>query len=476
MHRPIPIEKDGDYRYVVSPTARPEMLAPAVIYADEALIKEFADDLTLTQLTNVATLPGVFKRVCGMPDMHQGYGFPVGGVAAMAMPSGAISPGGVGFDINCGVRLLVAPVDPTRLGPRLERIVEELARAIPAGAGKEGGLKLSWTDLDQTLTSGSRYVIEHLGLGLEDDLDRTESGGCLLAADPSSVSPRARERGKDQLGTMGSGNHFVELQRVEAMDDPEAASAMGIEPNMLGVLIHSGSRGLGHQVCTDHVRIMDARMAAAGVTPPDRQLSWAPADSAVGQAYLSAMACAANYAWANRQAISHAVRRTLARLLKLRASEIRLVYDVAHNIAKAEEHDGKTLLVHRKGATRAFGPGHPDLPQEYAATGQPVLIPGSMGTRSYVLAGLAGNPAFGSACHGAGRALSRSEAKNKFTGSGVRRSLKESGIVVRCASNEGLAEEAPEAYKDVDRVVDVVVRNGMAARVARLAPVGVIKG
>lgn len=468
----------GSNRYEIGADARPGMHVPAIVFADEELLGAMTEGQSLTQLTNVATLPGVHRHVCGMPDMHEGYGFPVGGVAATAMPDGVVSPGGVGFDINCGVRLLSSPIDYAGIRARAESLVEETARSISAGIGKKDGLHLSDDELDRVMVEGSGYAVRRRGLGFEADLEHTESRGCLRNADPRHVSNRARERGADQLGTMGSGNHFIEFQWVDEVYDEEAAAAMGLHEGVVTVLIHSGSRGFGHQICTDYVRRLDQSLRSYGITLPDRQLSCAPAASDDGKAYLAAMACAANYAWANRQAMGHQVRKILARVCKVQASQITVVYDVAHNIAKIEEHDGVKLCVHRKGATRAFAAGHPELPADYRSIGQPVFIPGSMGTRSYVLA--ADPPAmrlsFGSTCHGAGRSHSRTAVKQMVTGSAVRKRLEEQGIVVRCPSNQGLAEEAPEAYKDVDRVVDVVVGAGLARRVARLRPFGVVKG
>lgn len=464
--------------YEVPQSFRADMLAPARVYADEELLGAMLQGEAMHQLLNVATLPGVTQCVYGMPDMHEGYGFPVGGVAATRMPHGVVSPGGVGFDINCGVRLLTTPLPRKELGD-LTPLVHELSRSIPAGAGKEGPLELAPAELDGVLEQGSPYLVREKGLGLPQDLDHTESGGCLPAANPGQVSERAKLRGHGQLGTMGSGNHFVEVQLVEKLYDAPAAASMGLEEGRLTVLIHTGSRGLGHQVCTDYVRLMDSRLLTYGITLPDRQLSCAPADSPEGRAYLSAMAAAANFAWCNRQLITDRVRRVLTRLFpSLRPEEVRLVYDVAHNIAKLEEHGGERVCVHRKGATRAFGPGHPELPPTYRETGQPVFIPGSMGTGSYVMAGMGTSEqrSWGSACHGAGRSLSRTAAKKQVTGAQLRRELEAGGIVVRCPSNQGLAEEAPFAYKDVERVAEVVECAGLARRVARLRPLGVIKG
>ncbi len=472
------IKYRGDNRYVVEPTGHAASNVPAVLFADEELLGPMLAGAALTQLMNVANLPGIHDFVCGMPDMHEGYGFPVGGVAATHMPDGVVSPGGVGFDINCGVRLLTSPVEYASIRTRADSLVQLTAETIAAGTGKTGSLHLTADDLDAVLAQGSAYAVRTRGLGFEADLDHTESRGCLHQADPGHVSKRARERGADQLGTMGSGNHFIEYQYVDEVFDAEAAAAMGLAEGLVTVLIHSGSRGLGHQVCTDYVRRMDQNLASHGIALTDRQLSCAPASSADGRAYLAAMACAANYAWANRQAMGHQVRKLIAKTCKIQASQVRVVYDVAHNIAKVEEHGGIRLCVHRKGATRAFAAGHPELPDDYRSIGQPVFIPGSMGTCSYVLAAEPGamRLSFGSTCHGAGRSHSRTVAKQMVTGSAVRKRLEEQGIAVRCPSNQGLAEEAPEAYKDVDRVVDVVVGAGLARRVARLKPFGVIKG
>lgn len=469
----------GPCCYELSREVRPDMLAPARLYADEALLDAMLQGDTLNQLANVATLPGVTGCVYGMPDMHMGYGFPVGGVAAMELPHGMVSPGGVGFDINCGVRLISLPITREAAGAGVVDLTHELSRTIPSGMGTGGGVELDRSDLNGVLEGGSRFAVERLGLGLPQDLDHTESGGCLPGADAEKVSFRACERGLDQLGTMGSGNHFVEVQVVDQVFDDAAAAAMGLGLGSLCVLIHTGSRGLGHQVCTDTVKLMDARLAAQGIKLPDRQLSCAPASSPEGQDYLAAMACAANFAWANRQAIGHRVRKAVTHLFrKVSGPSVRVVYDVAHNIAKIEEHGGRRVLVHRKGATRAFGPGHPEIPADYRAMGQPVLIPGSMGTCSYVLAGVAGTGelSWASTCHGAGRSLSRTAAKQATTGSDVRRELEAQGIVVRGATGQGLAEEAPLAYKDVDVVVGAVETAGLARKVARLRPLGVIKG
>ena len=458
--------------------ARPDMRVPGRIFADPELLDAIVRDQSLEQLQNVATLPGIVDAALAMPDIHQGYGFPVGGVAAMELPDGVVSPGGVGYDINCGVRLLVLPLSTRDLGDRREPLVHEFSRAIPAGTGKHGSLSLSWPELDVVLREGPRALVAR-GIGREDDLERTESQGCLPGADPAAVSARAHERGAGQLGTAGAGNHFIELQRVSYVFDPAAAEAFGLYEDQITVLVHSGSRGLGHQVCTDHVRAMDAVQARYHIVLPDRQLACAPASSPEGRAYLAAMAAAANFAFANRHAIAHRVREAIGRVLGPKVAEAtRQVYDVAHNVAKVERYGGRDLLVHRKGATRAFPAGSSEIPADFRTVGQPVFIPGSMGTSSFVLAGEPGSMerSFGTTCHGAGRAMSRTGSRKRISGAELRRQLEAQGIVVRCPSNKGLAEEAPFAYKDVERVVEVVQRAGLARRVARLVPIGVVKG
>jgi tRNA-splicing ligase RtcB len=459
--------------YEIAADARADMRVPARIFASEALLRAIEGDHSLEQLQNVATLPGIVDAAYAMPDIHQGYGFPVGGLAAMELPDGVVSPGGVGYDINCGVRLLALPLTDDELGGRRQALVHELSRAIPAGAGKSAG-RANGAVLDEVLREGARAVAERAY-----DVELTESEGRLPGADPATVSERARQRGAGQLGTMGSGNHFVEVQRVDRVLAPGPASTFGLGEGQITVLIHSGSRGLGHQVCTDYVRRMDAVLGRYGIELPDRQLSCAPASSPEGRAYLAAMAAAANFAFANRQEIANRVRRAIERVLDPQAAEgTRQLYDVAHNVAKVERHDGRELLVHRKGATRAFPAGSDDVPARYREVGQPVLIPGSMGTSSWVLAGLPGalERSFGTTCHGAGRQLSRTAAKKQVAGADLRRELEGRGIVVRSASNKGLAEEAPFAYKDVEGVVEVVERAGLAQRVARLVPLGVVKG
>ena len=469
----------GECCWEIPASTRADMRVPARIYADETLLEAILAGEAVAQLVNVATLPGIVGYAYGMPDMHEGYGFPVGGVAATRLPDGVISPGGVGFDINCGVRLLATGLPLAALGERREALVHEISRAVPTGTGRGGAWRLTDDEMDAVLTRGSEYLVRERGFGCAADLAHTESGGALPGADPRAVSPRARDRGRAQLGSLGAGNHFLELQVVDRILDAPAARAFGLREGEVTALIHCGSRGLGHQVCTDYVKRMDVWLSAHGVSLPDRQLSCAPASSPEGRAYLAAMAAAANFAWANRQLIAHRVREAVARICpEVAADTVRQVYDVAHNMAKIEEHGGASLCVHRKGATRAFGPGHPDVPEDYRAVGQPVLIPGSMGTASYVLAGAATSEArsWGSACHGAGRALSRTAARHQVAGGDLRRALEAQGIVVRCPSAKGLAEEAPVAYKDVERVAEVVERAGLAVRVARLRPIGVVKG
>jgi tRNA-splicing ligase RtcB (3'-phosphate/5'-hydroxy nucleic acid ligase) len=457
-------------------SARPDMRVPVRVYADDVLWRQIVGDRSLEQAVNVATLPGVTGCVYAMPDVHEGYGFPVGGVAAMRVSDGVISPGGVGYDINCGVRLLAADLDLETARPSLESAVHDLSRSIPSGPGRNPLLDLSGGEVERVLNEGCPFLVER-GLALVEDLAATEAGGRLTRADAGRVSSRAKQRGHNQLGTIGSGNHFVEVQVVDEVFDRAAAEAYGLRPGQLTVLIHTGSRGLGHQVCTDYVRQLDQVMPHYGIRLPDRQLACAPLASPEGQAYFGAMCAAANFAWANRQAITASARRVFTRAFG-EAGRLRLVYDVAHNIAKLEQHAGVELCVHRKGATRAFGPSHPETPASYRTVGQPVFIPGSMGTASYVLAGTDAAMAlsFGSTCHGAGRAMSRSEAKRARPGHEIRRELESKGIIVRCASSSELAEEAPAAYKDVERVVDVVHRAGLARKVARLRPVGVVKG
>jgi tRNA-splicing ligase RtcB len=476
----LPLERVDDELWEIPANARADMRVPARLFADPELLAAIERDRSLDQLANVSTLPGIVDAALAMPDIHEGYGFPVGGVAATVGPDGVVSPGGVGYDINCGVRLLALPLDIDELGDRGEALVRQIARRVPAGGGgkrSRGGV--AGANLDRLLAEGPRALVEGLGIGTEEDLRYTESGGRLEGADPGAVSPRARQRGAGQIGTLGSGNHFLELERVDRLYDSNAASAYGLHEGQVTLLIHSGSRGLGHQVCTEFVKRMDASLRRYAIELPDRQLSCAPLGSPEGREYLAAMAAAANFAWANRAAIAHRAGKAIAAVLGTETARgTRLVYDVAHNVAKLERHRERELCVHRKGATRAFPPGHPAIPAPYREVGQPVFIPGSMGTASFVLAGRRGSMdrAFGTTCHGAGRRLSRTAVRKRVEGRALRGRLREQGVVVSAASARGLAEEAPEAYKDVERVVAIVERAGLAARVARLRPIGVVKG
>ncbi len=455
------------------------MLIEGLIYADEHLIPQIVADKTIDQIANVATLPGLVGRSLGMPDAHQGYGFCIGGVAAADLEKGVVSAGGVGFDINCGVRLLAANSDPDELRVGIDRLMDRLFRSIPCGTGKKGVLDLGRAELDAVLADGAAWAVRQ-GYGRESDLGRIEEHGTIPGADPAAVSTRARERGHQQLGTLGSGNHFLEIQRIDEIYDAETAEAFGLEQGRIAVLIHSGSRGLGHQVCTDYLDVMQKGMKTHGITVADRQLACVPVSSREGKQYLKGMAAAANFAFANRQMMTHWVREAFTE--EFGGGDLAVVYDVCHNIAKREEHriEGKlrTVLVHRKGATRAFPAHHPALPDDLSPVGQPVLIPGSMGTASYVLVGtdLAMEETFGSSCHGAGRAMSRTRARKEKRPDDLLREMREKGIVIRGQSKSGLTEETPEAYKDVDRVVDVMHGAGIARKVARLVPLAVMKG
>ena len=448
------------------------------------MIDAMAGDMAVQQVANVATLPGIVGHALAMPDIHWGYGFPIGGVAAMRLEDGVVSPGGVGFDINCGVRLLRTNLDERAVRDRLPEIVNQLFRDVPTGLGRGKKKRSHSIDVEGALAEGAAWAVDN-GHGSREDLSAIEAGGHLPGADPSMVSDRARQRGAPQLGSLGSGNHFLEMQVVETIADEQAARAFGItELGQVMVSIHTGSRGLGHQVCQEYLGVMQRAMEYYRITLPDRQLACAPIQSPEGQSYLGAMTAAANFAFANRQAITERTRRALGRALGgLKAGvEVGVVYDVAHNIAKMERHrvNGSevTLCVHRKGATRALPAGDPDVPAKYRAVGQPVLIPGDMGRYSYVLVGQerARRETFASTCHGAGRVLSRGAAKRKLAGVNLVQALKEKGIVVRAQSKSGLAEEASDAYKDVRDVVDVVEQSGIARVVARVRPIGVIKG
>ncbi|MCC6558730.1 MAG: RtcB family protein [Polyangiaceae bacterium] len=472
----IPLTPIGPYEYEIPTSYRADMRVPARVFADPEQLAAIGRDRSLAQLVNVTTLPGIVGAALGMPDMHEGYGFPVGGVAATALPHGAISPGGIGFDINCGVRLLASRLPRAGFAPHLEAVVHELSRSVPTGTGRGGPLSLSEDELDRVLDEGVPWLLRARGLGRPEDLEVIEAGGHLPGADAAHVSSRAKKRGHDQLGTLGSGNHFLEVQFVDEIFDEAAAERLGLARDSVTVLIHTGSRGLGHQVCTDYVRIMDEAAPRLGIQLPDRQLACAPLSSPEGRRYFAAMCAAANFAFANRQVIAERARQVLARVLG--DGGLDLIYDVGHNTAKIERLGGREVCVHRKGATRALGPSSDEIPARYRGLGQPVFIPGSMGTASFVLLGTDASAAisFSSTCHGAGRTMSRGAAKRQVAGHELRKELERRGIVVRCPSNAELAEEAPLAYKDVERVVDVVHRAGIARKVARLRPMGVVKG
>ncbi|MCG6950517.1 MAG: RtcB family protein [Acidobacteria bacterium] len=459
------------------------MRVPVRLFASRELCEAIGSDASLEQAVNATTLPGVVGEVLVMPDVHQGYGFPIGGVAATELPNGVISPGAIGYDINCGVRLLASRVERAEAEDVMHDLVAALDAACPSGVGKGGLLRLDEHELERACREGGEWARRE-GFGTETDVARTEEGGRLDGADFNKLSSRARERGRPQMGTLGAGNHFIEVEVVDEVFDTEAARVMGLSEGCLTVMIHCGSRGLGHQVCTDYVKRFQKVVRLYDIRLPDRELVCAPLDSPEGKAYEGAMRAAANYAFANRQVLANLARDAFAEVLRSRVRNVHLyqVYDIAHNMGKTEEHviDGvrRRVCVHRKGATRAFGPGFEGLPPEYRRIGQPVLVPGSMGTASWVLVGTAQSMerSLGSCCHGAGRTMSRRKAKRSINGGELRRELEERGIRVRAGSLPGLAEEAPQAYKDVDAVVEAVAGAGIAKKVARLRPVAVVKG
>ncbi|MDO8785323.1 MAG: RtcB family protein [Syntrophales bacterium] len=477
----IKLEKIDEYRWMISPVGG--MRVPGIIYTSEELIRDIGADESTRQVANVAHLPGIVKYSLAMPDMHWGYGFPIGGVAAFDMTEGVISPGGVGYDINCGCRLMTTRLGFDDIRGCIQDLVVALFKNIPAGVGSKGVLKLSAREEKKVLEEGAKWAVNQ-GYGSSDDLEATEDRGRMEGADPEMVSTRALERGKEQLGTLGSGNHFLEIEVVEEIFDEDVAAAFGLEKDQIAILIHSGSRGLGYQVCDDYLARMVKHAGDLGFSLPDRQLSCAYLHSTPGKDYLSAMACAANYAWANRQMLMHWTGETLEKCLRKSPREIgmRLLYDVCHNIAKIEtfrvDDREVSLCVHRKGATRAFPPGHPSLPERYLKVGQPVLIPGDMGTGSYVLAGTqkAMDDTFGSACHGAGRVMSRNQAARASSGRSIAKELAAKGVIVMAAGKGTLREEMPEAYKNLDQVVQVVHEAGISKKVAKLRPLGCIKG
>ena len=485
---PIPwqgvLKKIDDYRWEIPQSYKAGMAVPGLIFASESMLNHIWQEQVFQQVANVAFLPGIVDHSLAMPDIHWGYGFPIGGVAATRVKDGVVSPGGVGFDINCGVRLLRTNLTEEEVRPKIEQLVAELFINIPSGLGSKGKIRVNEKELAKVLTEGSRWALEK-GYGEAADITASEESGCLKGADPDKVSSKAKKRGIPQLGTLGSGNHFLEVEVVDEIYDRDAATVMGI--NDIGqvlLLIHTGSRGFGHEVCSDYVRLLGEAVKRYGISLPDRQLACAPLQSAEGQNYLAAMACAANYAWTNRQCIAHWVRESFIKVFgkSLRELGMEQVYDVCHNIAKIEEYtiDGKkhALCVHRKGATRAFPAGHPDIPDIYQNIGQPVLIPGDMGRCSYIAVGteLAMQESFGSTCHGAGRVQSRSAAKRSLRGADVARALASKGITVKTGSIGSLAEEASEAYKDVSEVVEITDKAGISRKVARAIPIGVIKG
>ena len=478
------LHKIDDYRWEIPRSYKQGMSVPGLIFASESMLNHIWEEQVFQQVANVAFLPGIVDYSLAMPDIHWGYGFPIGGVAATRIKDGVVSPGGVGFDINCGVRLLRTNLTEEEVRPKIEQLIADLFVNIPSGLGSTGRIRVSDKELDEVLVKGSQWAVRK-GYGEVDDIVVTEESGCMKGAAPDKVSSKAKKRGIPQLGTLGSGNHFLEVEVVAEIYDREAATIMGInDVGQVLVLIHTGSRGFGHQVCTDYLRVFGEAVKRYGISLPDRQLACAPVNSPEGQDYLAAMACAANYAWTNRQCIAHWTRESFIKVFGKSLSELGLeqIYDVCHNIAKIEEYtiNGKkqTLCVHRKGATRAFPAGHPDIPDIYRNIGQPVLIPGDMGRCSYILLGteIAMKESFGSTCHGAGRVQSRAAAKRNLRGIDVAQALAAKGIIVKTGSMGSLAEEASEAYKDVTEVVDVTHNAGISHKVAKATPMGVIKG
>ena len=479
------VRKISDLKFQVEKNESKGMKVPVTIYANDNLISKMINDRTIDQATNVATLPGVIKHVVVLPDGHEGYGFPVGGVAATDLEEGVVSPGGVGYDINCGVRLIRTGLNEAELRPRLKDLVNELFKSIPTGVGSEGAFKLARSELDELLVEGTNWAIER-GYGWDQDIEVCEESGRMNGADPSSVSDIARKRGAIQLGSLGSGNHFLEVQKVDKIYDQVAAKSMGLDhEGQVTILVHCGSRGFGHQVCSDYLRISEVALRKYGFKLADRELACVPNNSSEGEDYRKAMYSALNFAWCNRQMITHWTRKAFERIFKIseQTLDMQLVYDVSHNIAKVERHKvngggTRDLVIHRKGATRAFPAEMQQLPAKYYSIGQPVIIPGSMGTASWILLGnkKSFDLSFGSTAHGAGRTMSRSAAKRTHTVEGVRRSLESKGIYIKSLTKDGLVEETPDAYKDVDAVVDVSHSLGIATKVARLIPLGVIKG
>jgi len=468
--------KISDTLWEIPQSYRPDMQVPARIYANQKMLTSIMAEKAIEQLVNVTTLPGIVKYALAMPDIHQGYGFPIGGVAAMDQKNnGVISPGGIGYDINCGVRLLASSFHVKDIKSSITKLTDQIYRSVPSGVGSSGNISLSHRELDTILNTGVSWAIKK-GMALSDDLLYTEENGHYKTANADCVSPTAKERGIDQLGTLGAGNHFLEIQEVSEIYDEAISEVFGFFPGQVTIMIHTGSRGLGHQVCTDYVKLFNSTKLMTNLV--DRELAYAPFDSQEGQSYFQAMAAAANFAWTNRQIITDLIRNVWVHIFGGDKEQLRLIYDVAHNIAKIEKYFNKKLIVHRKGATRAFGPKHPELPQKYQTSGQPILIPGSMGSFSYVLAGTheSMQHTFGSTCHGAGRTMSRAKSKKSINLNTLLKNLKQQDIVVNTGSMRGLLEEAPEAYKDINDVVGVVVAENIGKKVAKLKPLGVIKG
>ncbi|KAF6243825.1 RNA-splicing ligase RtcB [Nitrosopumilus sp. b1] len=476
-------KKVRDNEYVINPDSSNGLKVPVKIFADEQLLSKMLTDRTISQAMNVASMPGIVSHAVVLPDGHEGYGFPVGGVAAMDANEGMISPGGVGYDINCGVRLIRTNLTAETMRPKLKELVTDLFNTIPSGVGSKGAVKLNTSQLDEVLVRGVSWAVDH-GYGTKDDVNVCEESGQIKDADPNKVSDRARKRGAPQLGSLGSGNHFLEIQQVSEIHDEEAAKRMGIQKGNITVLIHCGSRGFGHQVCSDYLRISEKALQKYNINLKDRELACVPNSSEEGESYRKAMFAALNFAWSNRQMITHWTRKSFERVFKQSEADLdmKLVYDVAHNIAKVEKHkiDGKerSVVVHRKGATRAFPANRDEIPQKYRDLGQPVFIPGSMGTASWILLGQPNSMdlTFGSTAHGAGRMMSRSKARRDYTESEVKQSLSDKGIFIKALTRDGVVEETPQAYKDVDAVVNVSHDLGIATKVAKLVPIGVIKG
>ncbi len=477
------LRKITDYKYEIPKGTFPDMRVPGLLFVTEEILKYAFEEQAIKQVVNAATLPGIVKASIAMPDIHYGYGLPIGGVIATRWDDGIVSPGGVGYDINCGVRLLRTNLKEVDVKKRIRNLLSELFKNVPCGVGSESKLRLSDSELDELMVEGARWALKK-GFGKPEDIEKTESKGKLPFADPSKVSMRARERGRRQIGTLGSGNHFLEIQVVDEIYDEKSAKVMGLEKGLVTIMIHTGSRGFGHQIASDYLEVMERAVKKYGIKLPDKELACAPINSKEGKDYLGAMASAANFAWTNRHMIMHWTRESFIKALGVGENELglELVYDHAHNIVKKEKHtvDGKELwlAVHRKGATRAFPKGHPEIPDKYKSIGQPVLIPGDMGRYSYVLVGLekAMEESFGSSCHGAGRVLSRHKAIKRARGRRIDKELEREGIIVKASDRRTIAEEMPEAYKDVSLVVSAIEKAGISKKVAKLRPIGVVKG